>query len=111
MHFGLLKSFIPNRDSRFDREFWPTLWSIIDMRLQKSNYFLPKINGQTQVVKTILVQYIRGYNRKCLETWDGSLPYIQHYFNKVNYSFTNDSSFEACLGYIRLSSLGIALNK
>jgi hypothetical protein len=39
VHFGLPKSIISDRDSRFVGSFWSSLWALMDTKLKKSTYF------------------------------------------------------------------------
>ena len=51
VHFGLLKSIIYDRGSRFIRKFWSALWAKMDTKLIKSTISHPQIDGLTEVVK------------------------------------------------------------
>lgn len=64
VYFGLPKSIVFYRDSRFLGNFQTTLWDKMDTRLQRTTNFDSKIDGQTKVVNKNLVQLIKGYNRK-----------------------------------------------
>jgi hypothetical protein len=39
VHFGLPKSIISDRDSRFVGGFWTILWALMDTKLKKSTAF------------------------------------------------------------------------
>jgi hypothetical protein len=45
VHFGLPKSIISDRDSRFVGSFWSSLWALMDAKLKKSTTFHPQIDG------------------------------------------------------------------
>ena len=47
VHFGLPKSIISDRDSRFLSNFWSSLWARMDTKVTKSIAFHPQIDGQT----------------------------------------------------------------
>lgn len=89
VHFRLLKSTISDRHTIFLPIFWKTLWKKLDTTLSRSTSFHPQTDGQTKVVKTKLVHLLRGYNHGHPKTWDESLPYIQHSYNRAIHSSTN----------------------
>jgi hypothetical protein len=64
VHFGIPRSIISNRDTRFLSTFWTTLWEKMDTKLNKSIKFHPQTDGQTKVINTTLVEILRGYNQK-----------------------------------------------
>ena len=72
----------------------------MDTRLKRSTTFHPQMDGQTKVVKSIVVQLLRGYCGKHPKSWDEYLEYIQHAYNKAIHSSINKSSFETCFGYL-----------
>jgi hypothetical protein len=47
VHFGLPKSIISDRDSRFVGSFWSSLWALMDTKLKKSTAFHSQTEGQT----------------------------------------------------------------
>jgi hypothetical protein len=50
VHFGLPKTIILDRDSRFLNTFWTSLWSLLDTKITKSTAFHPQIDGQIEVI-------------------------------------------------------------
>jgi hypothetical protein len=97
VHFGLPKSIISDRDSRFIWNFWSAL---MDTKLKKSTDFHLQTNGQIEVINRKVVQLLRGYCSKHPKLWDEHLHYIQHAYNRANHSSTQTSPFEACFGYL-----------
>ena len=108
VHFGMPTSIISNRDTRFLSHFWTTLRGMMDARLKRSTTFHPQMDGQTEVVNRTLVHLLWGYNQKHLKTWDESLPYIQHCYNRVIHSSTNQSPFEVCMGFLPQSPFDLS---
>jgi hypothetical protein len=49
------------------------------------------------------------HNYKKHRTWDESLPYVQHSYNRALYSSTNHNPFQLGLGFQRLDPIDVAL--
>jgi hypothetical protein len=111
VHFGLPKSIISDRDSRFIGNFWSSLWALMDTKLKKSTTFHPQTDGQTEVVNRTVVHLLRGYCSKHPKLWDEHLHYIQHAYNRAKHSSTQTSPFEACFGYLPKSPLDFIFGK
>jgi hypothetical protein len=111
VHFGLPKSIISNRDSRFVGSFWSSLWELMDTKLKKSIAFHPQTNGQTEVVNRTAVHLLRAYCSKHPKFWDEQLNYIQHAYNRAKNSSTQTSPFESCFGYFPKSPLDFIFGK
>ena len=45
VHFGIPRSIILDRDTRFLNAFWTTLWEKMDTKLNRSSTFHPKKDG------------------------------------------------------------------
>jgi len=78
VHFGLPTSIVSDRDSCFVRNFLSSLWGFMDTELKKSTTFHRQIDGQTEVVKRIVIHLLHGYCNKHPKLWDEHLHYIQH---------------------------------
>ena len=109
VHFGLPKSIISDRDSRFLNNFWSSLWARMDTKLTKSTTFYPQTDGQTEVVSKMIIHILWMYHSKHPHTWDESLPYVQHSYNWALHTTIRHSPFEVCLGYQPLAPIDIAL--
>ncbi|GJT18490.1 transposon ty3-I gag-pol polyprotein [Tanacetum coccineum] len=66
--FGLPKSIISDRDSRFLSNFWCSLWSKMDTKLKQSTAFHPQTDGQTEVVNRTVVHLLREFTSDSLLT-------------------------------------------
>jgi hypothetical protein len=109
VHFGIPQTIVSDRDSRFLSTFWSSLWSLLDTKLTKSTTFHPQTDGQTEVVNRMIVHILRMYNSKHPRTWDESLPYAQHSYNRALHSSTGHSPFQAGLGFQPLGPIDVAL--
>ena len=70
VNFGLPTFTVSDRDSRFIRNFWSNIWSMMDTKFKKSTDFHPQTNGQTEVVNRTIVHLLRGYCSKHPKLWD-----------------------------------------
>jgi hypothetical protein len=109
VHFGIPQTIISDWENRFINTFWSSLWSPLDTNLTKSTAFHPQTNGQTEVIDRIIVHILRMYNSKHMRTWDESLPYVQHSYNKALHRSTDHSPFQAGLGFQPFGTIDVAL--
>ena len=82
---------------------------MLDTKLTKSTAFHPKTDGQTEVVNWIIVHILRMYNSKHPCTWDESLPYVQHSYNRALHSSTNHNPFQVGLGFQPLCPIDLSM--
>jgi hypothetical protein len=109
VHFGIPQTIVSDQDSRFLNTFWSSLWSLLDTKLTKSTTFHPQTDGQTEVVNRMIVHILRMYNSKHPCTWDESLPYVQHSYNRALHSSTGHNPFQVGLGFQPLGPMDVAL--
>jgi hypothetical protein len=62
-----------------------------------------------KVVNKIIMNILIMYNSKHPCTWDESLPYVQHSYNRTLHSFIGHNPFKVCLGFQRLALIDVAL--
>eukprot|EP00253_Pinus_taeda_P026586 PITA_26586 len=67
---------------------------MLDTKLTKSTTFHPQTDGQTKVVNKMIVDILPMYNFKNPRTWDESLRYVQHNYNRALHSSTNHRPFQ-----------------
>ena len=109
VHFGIPQSIISDWDNRFLSPFWSSLWSMLDTKLTKSTASHPQTDGQTEVVNRMIIHILRMYNSKHPRTWNESLPYVKHSFNRALHSSTYHSPFQVGLGFQPLCSIDLAM--
>jgi hypothetical protein len=109
VHFGIPQAIISDQDNMFLNTFWSSLWSLLDTKLTKSTAFHPQTDDQTEVVNRMIVHILRMYNSKIPRTWDESLPYVQHSYNRALNSSTVHSPFQVGLGVQPLGPIDVAL--
>jgi hypothetical protein len=110
VHFGIPQSIISDWDNKFLSTFWCSLWSMLDTKLTKSTTFHQQTDGQTEVVSQMIVHILRMYNSKNPHTWDESLPYVQHNYNRALHSSTNHNPFQVGLGFQPLCPIDVAMS-
>jgi hypothetical protein len=71
--------------------------------------FPPLTDGQTKVINQMIVHILCMYNSKHPHTWDESLPYFQHIYNRALHSSTEHSPFQVGLGFQPLGPIDVAL--
>jgi hypothetical protein len=109
VHFVIPQTIILDRDNWFLNTFWSSLWSLLDTKLTKSIAFHPQTDGQTKVVNRMIMHIPHMYNSKHLRTWDESLLYVQHNYNRSIHSSTDHSPFQVGLGFQPLGPMDVAL--
>ena len=57
----------------------------------------------------MIVHILRMYSSKHPRTWDESLPYVQHSYNRALHSSTDHSPFQVGLGFQPLGPIDVAL--
>ena len=57
----------------------------------------------------MIVHILRMYNSKHPRTWDESLPYVQHIYNRALHSSTSHNPFQVGLGFQPLFPIDIAM--
>ena len=82
---------------------------MLDTKLTKSTAFHPQTDGQTEVVNRMIVHILHMYNSKHPRTWDESLPYVQHSYNRALHSSTVHSPFQVGLGFQPLCPIDVAM--
>ena len=67
---GLPKTIVSDRDTRFLRHFWKTLWKKLGTDLNFSSAYHPHTDGKTEVVSRNLGNLLRSLVGKHPKQWD-----------------------------------------
>jgi hypothetical protein len=82
---------------------------MMDTKLTKLTSFHPQTDGKIEVVNRMIFHILRMYNSKHPRTWDESLPYVQHSYNKSLHNSIGHNPFQVCLGFHPLAPIDVAL--
>jgi hypothetical protein len=72
---GVPKKIVSDRGTQFTSRFWEKLHEAMDIRLNFSSTYHPKMDGQTEMVNQILEVMLRPSALKDSKSWDKCLPY------------------------------------
>jgi hypothetical protein len=95
---GLPRSIVSDRDTKFIRHFWRTLWKKIGTNLMFSSAYHPQTDGQTKVVNRSLGDLLRSLVTKHHNSWDNVLPQAEFAYNESVNRSTGKSPFEIVYG-------------
>ena len=82
---------------------------MLDTKFTKSTAFHPQTNGETEVVNRMIVHILCMYNSKHPHTWDKSLAYVQHSYNRALHTSTGHSPFQVGFGFQPLCPIDVAM--
>ena len=60
-YFGVPADIVSDRDTRFTRRFWTTLFNMMGTELKFSTANHPQTDGQTERINHLLEEYLRHY--------------------------------------------------
>jgi hypothetical protein len=106
MH-GVPKTIVSNRDVKFMRYFWKTLWEKLGMKLLFSTTCHPQTDGQTEVVNRTLSTVLRCMIKKNLREWEDCLPHVEFAYNKAVHSTTQLCPFKVVCGFKPITPLDL----
>jgi hypothetical protein len=101
IHFGIPQTIIYEQDNKFLNTFHP--------RQPLFGCLVPQTDNQTEVVNWMIVHILRMYNSKHPHTWDESLPYFQHSYNRAMHKSTIHSPFQVGMGLQPLEPIDVSL--
>lgn len=97
-YWGLPKSIISDRDSRFTSIFWSELFQMLGSKLCMSSSLHPQTDGQTERFNGLLEEYLRHFVSANQKDWVHLLDVAQLCFNARKSSASNRSPFEIVTG-------------
>jgi hypothetical protein len=81
----------------------------LDTKLTKSTAFHPHTDGQTEVVIQMIMHILHMYSFKHPITWDESLIYVRHNYNRVIPSRIEHNPFYVGLGFQPLGPIDVVV--
>ena len=92
-HHGFPESIISDRDTRFNSDFWRSLWKQLGTQLNMSTAYHPQTDGQTEVANKNLEQELRAYVSYHQDDWDDRLTLCEIATNSAVQTSTGYSPF------------------
>ncbi|KAE8687867.1 Detected protein of unknown function [Hibiscus syriacus] len=96
--WGMPKTIISDRDTRFTGRFWTELFKLMGSSLNFSTAVHPQTDGQTERVNALLEIFLRHYVSANQCDWPKLLDVAQFSYNLQRSDATNQSSFEIVIG-------------
>lgn len=78
---GLPKSIVSDRDTRFTRNFWKTLWRKHGTKLNFNSTYHPQYDGKTKFVNMSLRNILRSLVGEHPKQWDHVLAQAEFSYN------------------------------
>lgn len=91
---GLPKSIVSDRDTKFVRYIWRTLWKKMKTNLKFNSTFHPQTDGQTEVVNRCLENLLRCLVGEETRSWDLILEQTEFAYNNSMNRSTERRPFE-----------------
>jgi len=91
---GLRKSILLDRDVKFTRNFWRTLWKKMDTQLSYSSAYHPQTDRQTEVVNRSLGNLLRSLIGENSWMWDRVLAQAEFTYNDLPNRSTGYNPFQ-----------------
>jgi transposase InsO family protein len=98
-HYGLPRSIVSDRDSRFLSAFWKALFKSLGTKLAYSSAYHPQTDGQTERVNQTMEQVLRVFSVQRPAEWDTHLHMCQFVLNAAEHVSSGFSPFQLMYGY------------
>lgn len=96
---GVPADVVSDRGSEFTSNFWKSLGTLLNMKLNFSTAFHPQSDRQMEWTNQTLEQYLRIYCNYKQDNWHDLLPLAEFAYNNSTHSGTRLSPFFANYGY------------
>jgi hypothetical protein len=97
--YGLPKTIVSDRDSKFMGGFWQELFILIGTELTPSTSYHPQTDGKTKIVKKWLKGYLRNYVLGQQKAWIKLLHSGEHFYNTTYHISIKMTPFKSLYGY------------
>ncbi|POM71290.1 Pol protein [Phytophthora palmivora] len=87
-YHGLPETIVSDRDPRFTRVFWDTLFQLLGTKLTMSIADHPQTDGQTEHVKGVLEDTLRSICAEAPRSWSDQLPMVEFALNNAVHAST-----------------------
>jgi len=81
--YGVPKTNISDRDTKFFSYFWRSLWHLLGTKLLYNTTCHPQTDGQTEVTNRTQPALMRTMVQKNLKKWDIKLPHAEFAYNRT----------------------------
>ena len=98
MH-GILKEIISDRDVKYTRKFWRSLFSRLETQLNFSIAYRLQTDGHIERVNHIVNEMLRMYIMNDPRKWEDYLHLAEFVYNNVSKDSTKMSRFEVLYGW------------
>ncbi|WVZ19925.1 hypothetical protein V8G54_007247 [Vigna mungo] len=97
-YHGFPCSLVSDRDPIFISKFWRVLFRLCGTKLRMSTSFHPETDGQTEVLKRVLEQYLCSMVHNKPNDWGKYLGLAEWCYNTIIHSATGMSPFQVMYG-------------
>ena len=96
---GIPKEIILDRDKKFTRKFWRSLFSDLETQLNFSTSYHLQTDGKTEQVNQIVENMLRMYVMNNPTKWEDYLHIVEFAYNNGYQTSTNMSPFDVLYGW------------
>jgi len=104
---GLPRTIVSDRDAKFLRNFWKTLWAKQGTKLLLSTSCHPQTDGQTEVVNRSLSTLLRALLKGNHKSWYEYLPHVEFSYNRGVHRTSKQSPFKVVYRFNPLTPLDL----